>query len=91
MDNFSQFKSRQIRKLRESISNALETKGFTSIHDLHLQQATLSHTALDNNWKAISKTALYSLTDSEGNPRLDTLLKLCYLLQIDICDLFKEE
>ncbi|PLR85737.1 hypothetical protein [Bacillus sp. V33-4] len=91
MASYDDYYRKHLRLLRKAISEAIQQKGFTSLHDLHLQQSWMYHTSLDSSWKPLSKKALYSLINSEGNPRLDTLLKACYLLQIDVTSLFEEE
>jgi len=91
LESYDNYRIKHLRLLRKSINVAIQQKGFTSLHDVHLQQNWLYHTSLDSSWIPLSKKGLYSLVQSDGNPRLDTLLKFCYLLQIDITNLFKEE
>lgn len=91
MDSYDDYYKKHLRLLRKAIYEAIQQKGYTSLHDVHLQQSWMYHTSQDSRWTPLSKKALYSLMKSEGNPRLDTLLKVCYLLQIDITSLFKEE
>ncbi|SHN33669.1 hypothetical protein [Gracilibacillus kekensis] len=91
MNSYNDYRKKHLRLLRKSINEVVQQKGFTSLHDLHLQQNWMYHTSQDSSWSPISKKALYSLVHSEGNPRLDTLLKFCYLLQIDCTTLLKEE
>lgn len=88
MDSYNEYYKKHLRLLRRTINEAIQQKGFTSLHDVHLQQSWMYHTSHDPSWTPLSKKALYSLVNSEGNPRLDTLLKVCYLLQIDLKSLF---
>ncbi|MBL3647430.1 hypothetical protein [Bacillus sp. RHFS10] len=91
MNSYDDYYKKHLRLLRKAISEAIQQRGFNSLHDLHLQQSWMYHTSQDSSWTPLSKKALYSLINSEGNPRLDTLLKVCYLLQIDVTSLFKGE
>ncbi|MGX9806121.1 hypothetical protein ACV3PA_02680 [Exiguobacterium acetylicum] len=91
MTTYDEYYKKHLRLLRKEISEVIHQKGFTSLHDLHLQQSWMHHTSQDSSWTPLSKKALYRLVNLEGNPQLDTLLKICFLLQIDIVTLFKEE
>lgn len=89
--NYQDFKSEQIRFIRQKISIALENGSFTSFHDLLKHQEFQKGLLNDSSWTPISRKALYATIQVDSNPKLDTLLKLCYLLEIDLEGLIKIE
>ncbi|XKO55437.1 hypothetical protein ACI2WT_22525 [Lysinibacillus fusiformis] len=89
--NYDEFKSTQLRLLRKNITQALEDSNHTTFHDLLKNQVFDIRLLNDTSWTPISRKALYSVIQTDSNPTLDTLIKVCYLLDIDLSTLTKNE
>lgn len=89
--NYSEFKSTQLRLLRKNITQALEHSKHSTFHDLLKNQEFDKKLLDDPSWTPISRKVLYSVLQSDSNPTLDTLIKVCFLLDIDLSILTMDE
>ncbi len=88
---YQNFRSEQLQFIRQKITIALENSSFSSFHDLLKYQEFHKGLLNDPSWNPISRKALYSTIQVDCNPKLDTILKVCYLLDICLEDLINIE
>lgn len=95
MKGYQSFEDSQKYIMRTNIIRKMNILGINSFHDLYQKQNLIVAEKLDvterDEWVEISRTALYKLHKPDTNPELDTLIKLCFLLDLDCKKLFEEE
>lgn len=95
MSEYQKFEENQKYIMRMNIMKKMNRLDIRSFHDLYQKQNLIVAEKLDskelNNWIEISRTALYKLQKPDANPELDTLIKLCFLLDLECENLFEKE
>ncbi|MGE6369903.1 hypothetical protein ACQKDB_12315 [Planococcus kocurii] len=95
MKSYLQFEEQQKFLLRSRLIQQMGKLQINSFHDLYQKQNLIAAEKLNPNevstWIEISRNALYNLQKPDANPELDTLIKLCFLLELDCQNLFEKE
>lgn len=93
--NYTEFEKTQRQIMLKNLNHYLEANGMDSLHALNKYQGILISNKLTeeerNGWIDISKNTLYNLHSPDANPNLETLIKISFLLGIELGELFKNK